>query len=261
MGYFIYAAYSVFIKKKDFFWSVIALLISGFLLLNLKPYILYCLVAVFFLWIFYRFRDSIGDRTLRNVSTILFTSLAILVGFLATQGLGSTDSGSQFAADQLLTTVQHQQTIFQNNKGEAEGAISNFTVGGGDVSKSIGSLVLLFPVGIVNTFFRPFIWDVHSPMMIFSFFESLCFLTITILCLIRVGIKKTFGIIFTDPVIAFCFVFAVVFGGVIGVTTTNFGALVRYKIPCITFYAMAFFLVMDKSGKFSPKYVFSKKLF
>jgi hypothetical protein len=198
---------------------------------------------------------------LRNVSTILFTTLAVLVGYLATQGLGQAESKSQFAADQLLTTVQHQQTIFLNNKGENEGAISNFTVGGGDVSNSVSSLILLFPVGVVNTFFRPFVWDVRSPMMIFSVFESLCFLIITYLCFRRVGIGKTFGIIFTDPVIAFCFVFAIVFGGVIGVTTTNFGALVRYKIPCITFYLMAFFLVMDKSGKFSPKYIFSKKFF
>ncbi len=210
---------------------------------------------------FYRFRDTIGDRTLRNISTILFTSLAILVGFLATQGLGTTESGSQFAADQLLNTVQHQQTIFLNNKGESEGAISNFTVGGGNVSTSITSLILLFPVGVVNTFFRPFIWDVRSPMMILSVFESFCFLMITCLCFWRIGVGKTFNMIFSDPVIAFCFVFAIVFGGVIGVTTTNFGALVRYKIPCITFYAMAFFLIMDKSGKFSPKYIFSKKFF
>ncbi|MEJ0104622.1 MAG: hypothetical protein WDO19_19565 [Bacteroidota bacterium] len=49
MGYFIYAVYSVFIKKRNFFWSIVQLLLSGFLLMNLKPYILYCLVAVFFL--------------------------------------------------------------------------------------------------------------------------------------------------------------------------------------------------------------------
>ena len=231
------------------------------MLLQLKPYILYCLVAVFSLWIFYKFRDKIGDKTLRNVSTVLFTSIAILAGFFATQGLGEAQGGSKFTSEELLNTVKHQQTIFLNNKGEAEGAISNFTVGGGEVSNSITSLILLFPEGIVNTFFRPFPWDVRSPMMILSAFESFCFLIITLMCLWKIGFMKIFQAIFGDPVISFCFIFAIVFGGVIGVTTTNFGALVRYKIPCITFYAMAFFLIMDKSKKFSPDYIFSKKLF
>ncbi|MGC4035931.1 MAG: hypothetical protein QM764_08210 [Chitinophagaceae bacterium] len=259
MGYFIYAAYSLFIKKKRVFMSIIQILIAGFFLINLKPYILFSLVAVFSLWIFYRFRENIADRTLRNVSTIIFTILAVLAGFFATQGLGQAGN-SQFAADQLLTTVNRQQAIFSNNHGEAEGALSNFTVGSGPTS-SIGSLIALFPVGIVNTYFRPFLWDVRSPMMILSAFESFCFLSITLMCFWKIGFLKTFQSIFSDPVIAFCFVFAAVFGGIIGVTTTNFGALVRYKIPCISFYAMAFILVMDKSKKFSSKYIFSKKLF
>lgn len=260
MGYFVYSAYSLFIKKSAIVKSIIWIIIFGFLLLQLKPYILYCLVAVFSLWIFYRYRDTIADRTLRNVSTVLFTVLAIGAGFLATQGLGQTEAGSQFTADRLLTTVQRQQIIFTKNRGEAEGALSNFTVGEG-VSQSLGSLIFLFPVGVVNTFFRPFPWDTGSIMMMLSVLESLCFLYLTILCFWRVGIKKTFETIFSDPVIAFCFIFALVFGGIIGVTTTNFGALVRYKIPCISFYLIAIFLVMDKSKKFSPKYIFSPKFF
>jgi hypothetical protein len=120
-------------------------------------------------------------------------------------------------------------------------------------------MALALPIGVVNTFFRPFPWDVRSPIAIISSLEALAFLALTYLCFKRIGIGKTFNMIFSDPVIAFCFVFALMFGGVIGVTTTNFGALVRYKIPCIPFYAMAFLLVMDKSGKFSKEYIFSKK--
>jgi hypothetical protein len=97
--------------------------------------------------------------------------------------------------------------------------------------------------------------------MLFSALEALAFIALTYMCFRRVGVWKTFQIIFSDPVISFCFVFAILFGGIIGATTTNFGALVRYKLPCIPFYALAFILVMDKSGKFSPKYIFSKKLF
>jgi hypothetical protein len=259
MGYFLYAAYSLFIKKEKFLLSIFTIYIMGFLLFNTKPYILLCLSAVFVLWIFLRFRDKIEDKTLRGLSTGLFVGISMLSAFFLTQGLAQSDDASKFSAEQLVNTVQTQQTTFSRNIGAQEGGGSNFDIG--VTSSSPLGLIALFPLGVVNTFFRPFIWDVRSPMMILSALEALAFLAITFMCFRRVGIGETFRTIFSDPVIAFCFVFAILFGGIIGATTVNFGALVRYKLPCIPFYAVAFILVMHKSGKFSSEYIFSKRLF
>lgn len=259
MGYFLYAAHDVFIRKRKIIHSAIVLFLSGFLIYNLKPYIIISLSGVFVLWIFLRFREKISDRTLRSVSTLLFAGMAIIGGFFVVQSLAKSDLTKEYSSERILSTIEAKQSNFLQNKTGEEGGLSNFEVG--STGNSLLGLVSLVPLGIINTYFRPFLWDVSSPMMIFSALESLCFLVITIQCFRRVGMKETFSKIFSDPVIAFCFVFAILFGGIIGITTTNFGALVRYKIPCIPFYAMAFFLVMDKSKKFSPNYVFSKKLF
>jgi hypothetical protein len=259
MGYFTYAAYSVFIKKTKIVPSLIIMYIMGFLLLNTKPYILITLSVVFLVWIFFRLRDKIEDKTLRGVSTILFVLLAAVAGFFVSESLSQSETTAQFSTDQLLQTVQRQQSTFSGNTDQNEGGGSTFSLGKAD--NSLLGTISLFPIGVVSTFFRPFPWDIRSPLMILSGFEAFAFLALTYMCFRRVGIGKTFQIIFSDPVIAFCFVFAILFGGVIGATTTNFGALVRYKLPCIPFYALAFILVMDKSGKFSPNYIFSKKLF
>jgi hypothetical protein len=259
MGYFLYAAYNLFIKKQHYVQNIVIIYIMGFLLFNTKPYILLCLSAVFVLWIFLRFRDKIEDKTLRGLSTGLFIGIAALSAFFLTQGLAQSEDTSKFSAEQILSTVQSQQTTFSRNIGAQEGGGSNFEIGVSSTSPL--GLLALFPLGVVNTFFRPFLWDVRSPMMILSALEALAFLALTYMCFRRVGVGETFKTIFSDPVIAFCFVFALLFGGIIGATTINFGALVRYKLPCIPFYALAFILVMDKSGKFSTKYIFSKKLF
>lgn len=258
MGFFTYAAYSLLIKRKNITSSLIALIVSGWLLNSYKPYILICLSAVFMLWVFYRFRSSIKDKTLRTVSTSLFMALAVLAGYFLSQGLAQSESTAQFSSDKLLETIQSQQATFGRNSAGAEGGGSNFSVGS---TGSALQMAAALPLGVVNTFFRPFLWDVRSPVAILSALEAFAFLYLTYLCFRRIGIGKTFNMIFSDPVIVFCFVFAIMFGGIIGVTTTNFGALVRYKLPCIPFYAMAFILVMDKSGKFSSQYIFSKKLF
>jgi hypothetical protein len=97
--------------------------------------------------------------------------------------------------------------------------------------------------------------------MAFSFLEAFAFLVLTYMCFRRIGFGKFFATVASDPVIIFCFVFSIFFGGLIGMTTINFGALNRYKIPCIPFFLVMLFLVMDKSGKFSPNYIFSKRFF
>ncbi len=257
MGFFLYAIHSVFIKRKALTSSIITAIIAGFVMYELKPYILFSLSGIFFLWIFLRLRQRLAVKAVRQIATGFFVLLAGLVGFLAIQGLSRLDENSRYAADNLLNSIQQQQYIFANKNQEGTG--SNFDVS--SLSLSGPGMAALIPLGVVNTFFRPFPWDIGSPLMAFSGLESMLFLAITYLCFTRVGVGRTFGILFSDPVICFCLLFSLVFGGIIGITTPNFGALVRYKLPCIPFYALGIFLIMDKSGKFSPSYIFSKRLF
>ncbi len=256
IGFFVYAAYSILIKKQNIFQSLLVAYISALILLGLKPYILICISAVFLLWYFMLFRDKIADKTLRSVSTVGFVAIAALAGFLISQSLASSESKDALTSEELLKTIQSQQQTFAGNTEVGSG--SNFSVGATD---SPLMMAAMFPLGVVNTYFRPFPWDIRSPVMLISFLEAFAFLAITFMCFRRIGVGKTFSIIFSDPVIAFCFVFSILFGAIVGITTTNFGALVRYKIPSLSFYAVAFILVMEKSGKFSRDYIFSKKLF
>jgi hypothetical protein len=256
LGFFVYAAYSLLIKRRKVIISAIILYITGNVLFILKPYILICISAVFLLWFFMLFRKKIKDKISRTVSTLLFIIISALAGFFISQAIAKKEAKSKFLSGELLLSIKAQQTTFSRNLELGSG--SNFSIG---KASSPLQLALLFPLGIVNTYFRPFPWDVMSPIMLLSCLESLCYLAITIMCFRRVGFGKTFNIIFSDPVISFCFVFAILFGAIIGIATSNFGALVRYKIPILAFYVVTFILVMDKSGKFSNTYIFSKKLF
>lgn len=258
MGYCLYAAYKIFIKRESKLIDVFIMIGAGWLMFNIKPYILICLAPAFLLWLFLRARVFIADRTLRQVATFLFAIVSLVAAFFLVQSFTSSELASQYSAENIVNSVKAQQQIFSKNEVSGGGG-SNFEVA--EVGNSLSGMLLLFPTGIMNTFFRPFPWDVRSPFMVLSFFESFGFLLLTIMCFRQIGVKKFFHSIVSDPVITFCFVFALFFGGLIGMTTINFGALNRYKIPCLPFFAMMLFLIMDKSGKFSPKYIFSKKLF
>lgn len=255
LGLFTYALYQVFFRKRKVFTSIVILLISGFLLFNIKVYIFLCIIPAFLLWLFVDFNKRIEDKTLRNISKVLMGVVSVIGALILIQQLTSSEAAKNFSAENLFESISTQQKSFSY----FEGTGSNFSVSKFDNS-NVG-LLLLFPQGIVNTFFRPFPWDVKSPLMILSFIEAFGFIILTLMTFRKIGFFKTFGMIFSNPVTMFCFVFAIVLGGIIGFTTYNFGALSRYKIPCLPFYLMMIFIVMDQSGKFSPDVVFSKKIF
>jgi len=255
MGIMIYALFQIFHKKQKIPASVFLALVSGFLLYNIKVYIFLCIVPAFVLWRFIDFNKKIQDRTLRNITKVLMGLVGIGAAFILLQQVTSSEAAKNFSTDNIFESISTQQKSFSY----FEGTGSNFTVGQFD--NSFAGMALLFPQGVVNTFFRPFPWDVKSPLMILSFLEAFAFIILTLMAFIRIGFFKTFGMIFANPVTLFCFTFAIVFGGVIGFTTYNFGALSRYKIPCLPFYLVMLFIVMDESRKFSPNIIFSRKLF
>jgi hypothetical protein len=76
--------------------------------------------------------------------------------------------------------------------------------------------------------------------------ESLVLMFFTLFILFKSGLFRLIKWTLSDPLIMYCFLFAVVFGLFVGASTLNFGTLVRYKIPCLPFYAISLFLIYEK---------------
>jgi len=62
----------------------------------------------------------------------------------------------------------------------------------------------------------------------------------------RGGIINFFKKTFTEPIVAFCLLYTIVFFAFVGVTTGNFGSLVRYKIPAIPFLISGLIIIYYK---------------
>ena len=57
------------------------------------------------------------------------------------------------------------------------------------------------------------------------------------------------SIIFQDPYQLFCMIFTLILAFGIGLSTANFGALVRYKIPFMPFFVSMFFIMNWRIGQ------------
>ena len=115
-----------------------------------------------------------------------------------------------------------------------EGGGSHYSLG--DEDFSIFGIIRKTPLAINVALFRPYLWEAHSPVMLLSAIESLIFLFMTIRLVLKTGPIRLYALAISNPVITFTLVFSLIFAFGVGFTSYNFGALVRYKIPCMPFY-------------------------
>jgi len=162
-----------------------------------------------------------------------------------TQALHSFDQElGVYAVHDLTASIKHLNSSFVSMNGN-EGAESNFALGVG-FDGSLKGLAKLAPVAVFTTFFRPFLWESHKASQLLASLESLILLFFTLFVLFKSGVKSFIKMILTDPLIMYCFLFSFVFAMFVGASTLNFGTLVRYKIPCLPFYAISIFLIYEK---------------
>ena len=110
-------------------------------------------------------------------------------------------------------------------------------------------LLSIAPQAIVVSLFRPFIWEVSSPLNLIAALEGMASLLLTVYVIWKIGPLNVFRILFSNPEVAFALSFALVFAFAVGFSSYNFGALMRYKIPALPFYFASLVILWDQGKK------------
>jgi hypothetical protein len=241
LGWTFFAFYRGAIEKKQIISSTIIGFIAAYSIFNIKVYILLCFLPPALLWVFNENSRKIRNPLIRTLAKPVLLAFGILAGgFVATNLTAGDDQydvtkigeRSKITADYLYS-VSVKEGGSAYHLGELDGTLSG--------------MVKLAPQAIVVSLFRPFIWEARNPVMILSALEAMYFLIFTIKIFYKSGIIKTLKTISQSPVLVLCFVFSLVFAIAVGTSTSNFGTLVRYKIPLIPFYVAGLYILQDIS--------------
>jgi len=219
---------------------IITILICSYIIFNIKSYIL---LAFFPAMAIYITLERIKKIKNPYAKRLLLPSLLIIgigVGYysinsLAGQVLGGGTSAIEGA---IQTGVDLQDAISSQDGG------SSYKI---EMQPTVFGLVLAAPKAISATLFRPYIWEANNILMIFTSIESSIMLFFTIFIIYKSGVIKTIKYISASPILIFSITFSIIFALFVGFSTGNFGTLVRYKIPCIPFYAIFLVLVLNKN--------------
>ncbi len=255
LGFFVYGAYQLFFKRRKIFTNIIVVGFSTFLLFYIKPYIVLCAIPAFLVWAYLLLNKNIRDRGFRMFATLTFTLCTIGGSIFFMQQIASSEMASQYATQNIIKALESQQNTYT----QVEDAGSSFKASA--IDASVGGIMKLFPLGIMNSLFRPFPWEVRSPVMALTALEALLFLWLTITCIRYTSFKTFRRVLAENPAIVFCLIYAILFAGLVGMSTLNFGTLARYKIPALPFFLIMLFVILDRTGKTSPDIILHKKLF
>lgn len=242
LGWLVYSTFRIFINRDFSAKNLIMLFLSFYLIFVIKLYILMAFIPALSIWLLLTYSRRIRSSGVRWIINICFIGISIGGAFFVAQKFAN--ELNKYSLDKIAKTAEVTRNYIFKVSGD-EGS-------GYDLGAMDGSLVGMlykFPQGVVVTLFRPFLWEAKKVIVALSALESLAFLYLTLRLIFRNG-KNILKWTTKDPNLFFFLVFSLIFAFAVGVSSYNFGALSRYKIPCMPFYAAYLFVLINKEKQF-----------
>ena len=242
LGVFLYAINNIYENKKGKLGWAFIMVISAMVIFSVRAYILFGLIPAILIWIALGVKDKIRNPVIR----LVFMPIILVVMVVSVVGSFTvlSEYNSRFSADNVIGTAwsyQHWHYVEGENTSEQHGRGSSYTLGDYDPTP-LGVMKMFFPA--VNVaLFRPYFWEVKNPAMAILSIESFAFFLITIYIFLRVGPFVLIRAMTADSFLLMSLIFSIFFSFAVGFSTWNFGALARYKIPALPFFAASLILL------------------
>jgi hypothetical protein len=227
--------YLVLVMKERILLNVIYLIIASFILISIKPYILFALLPGSVLWLSGIFLSSVENPLLRKYLVPVLSSVAVVSVIFGLRMLGG--SLGDYSVDKVLNKAVVTQSDLKSEHYQG----SSFDIG--EFDPTIQGVLSKAPVAINAALFRPYLWESNNIAMLISGIENLILLLATIYLIIKLRVFNLFRLILQHRMLFFTVTFSLFFSFSVGLTTSNFGSLVRYKIPAIPFYLASLFII------------------
>jgi hypothetical protein len=229
LGWMVYTTFRVFLNKDLSLKNILMLVFSFYLIALIKLYILLAFLPSITLWVLLSYSHRISSRGLRFLVWTLFLGVTV-AGFIFFANEFSKEL-NRYSLEKIAQTATATRGWISYASGD-EGSSYDL----GEFSPTIQGMLTKFPQGVIVTLFRPFPWETRKLIVGLSALEALIFLLGTVSALVRNGFIGFFKRVFSDPNLTFFLCFSLIFAFAVGVSSYNFGALSRYKIPCLPFY-------------------------
>ncbi len=220
--------------------NLLIIVIGSYIIINLKPYILVALLTALPILFLLTFINRIRIRFIRYISVPLI-SLAVVAGGLYLFSILSSALGMYGSMEEAFEKIVISREDFINNELYSS---NYFDIGA--VEPTLSSILSKSHLALLYGLFSPFPWNVNSAVMLLSAAESLLILFLFLKMILLIMFKRRSKLITNDNVVFSFLIFVIFFTIFVGVSTANFGAMVRYRIPA---YPLFLFILLYVGSK------------
>ncbi len=235
IGFLLYSFYMSFIRKEKIIVNGLICALALYIIISIKPYIFVGLMPGLIIWMVHKLLSQIKGEIARIAAIPILIIVGVVFGYILLNMLGN--SLAEYSLDQVMEKAVITQRDLKSDYYRG----NSFDIGEFDANFS--SMLSKAPIAIAATLFGPFILQANNIVMFVSAIENLIILIFTIRVLVMTRFFGMFRIIASHHMLTFNMIFALFFAFSVGISTSNFGSLVRYKIPCIPFYVCSLYVV------------------
>ncbi|OYT12547.1 MAG: hypothetical protein B6I18_00140 [Bacteroidetes bacterium 4572_112] len=211
------------LQGKHPFKRAIIVLLSLLVIYSIKPFVLFVIIPPLLAYLWIHFRPS--QRTFVPY---------FMLAFIAFSFASESDKYMDISIFNSLLDKQLQLTELAINDNSGS-IISPIMFEANSISIASNS-----PIAIINTLFRPMMWEANNLLAIFASVENMFILLFIILLIIypRMDVDDS-------NVLWFSLVFSIIYFIIIGLGTPVLGALSRYRVPGLLFFLLTIIQLLD----------------
>lgn len=234
-GWLFYSFYQYFVFKDKKLVYLLLAAVSIYLMYVIKIYII-ATIGITFIVVGVLYMLLILRPLSLRITIISAISITLIILY-STENIIS-DYISSFSLESIVDKISTFQSLYERNNTVNEG---NFDIG--TLNPTLSGIISKIPVAIGTVLYRPFLWESKNMIMIFSGLENFILMALSIYVIFRAGFINFFKIISKQSLIQYCLFFTLIFCMLVGLTTFNFGTMIRYKAPCMPFYTSFLILI------------------
>lgn len=223
--------YHGIIKRKNILSNVTFLILNFLIIINIKPYVALGVIPGMLLWINANFIKSFSSAFLRFAVRPFIIIIIIITGSLIFNNLELLGLQEYSNVDD---TIEQAQVIQEDLLRAEQYGSNSYKIG--KLDGTFTGMLRIAPIAIFTSIYRPLIFEIGSPAMVIAAIENFILLIFTLIAIIKTNPFRLYKKITSQPFLLYCLIFTLIFGFGVGLASTNFGALVRYRIPLIPFY-------------------------
>ncbi len=208
-------------RKEAVYTNVFFLGLNIFFIALLKPYVIFAILFSLFLAILIGILHKVYRK---NIIGKIFTFGIILgIVFLLITYISDFDP--------YIVEFVDASNMYQNLYNDGS-SMASFEIG--EIQSTFWGILSKSPLGFYTTYFRPNLWEAKNLVLLFSALEAFALLMMVLYSLFKRG-KYLFALLRESFISRILFLYIIIMGMIIGLTTFNFGTLIRYKVPVVPF--------------------------